>query len=289
MFTHKELYGLDGTMRYELPSSWLTELSLRAKQEGIEFMCTAFSPQGYDIVNHYVSTHKVASCEMAHIGILDKLRSFGKPVILSTAAQGRWDIGMALDRLGHNDLKNPGPDVTLMYCVGAYPARTIDFRHMDELKKAFGVNVGYSDHSTDVLCIPGLAHDHGATVLEKHFNPFEYTDTPDSGHSLNCNEFTKMVKHCRGELEFVWGSGEENEMRTTHIRRIVATIDIQPGDTLKLGHNFGIFRSLTRDTKGMSPFMATGCEGKRAVNQILAGQGIGPGDIQKGEGNGNQS
>lgn len=296
MFTFQELYGFDyRTAPWYLPDlgiglpkpfdpAWLPDLKIKADAAGIEFMCTAFSPSGYEIVNQYVKTHKVASAEMSHVRILEKLQEFGKPVILSTGAHGSRDIDEALKVL------NPDPhsvviQVTLMYCVAAYPAHEIDFRQMQELFDLFGsewpyAGIGYSDHSTDVLCIPKLAQDHAATVLEKHFNPMDYKDTPDAGHSLNCDQFKKMVKHLRGELPFAWGSGEENEMVTTHNRRLLATKGIEPGDLLEEGRNFGIFRSLCKDTNGLSPFAIGSVNGRASRSQKRPGEAIGLGDFE---------
>jgi N-acetylneuraminate synthase len=89
-----------------------------------------------------------------------------------------------------------------MFCVAEYPAKVIDFRHLDRLKEHYGnlVNYGYSDHSTDVLNVPLAAKAHGATIIEKHVNLCGYTDTDDAPHSINGAELAIMTRALKGSL-----------------------------------------------------------------------------------------
>jgi len=260
---------LDGA----LPLDWLPHLKQKADSVGIEFMCSAFSPELYDAVNPFVTRHKVASAEMSHIRILEKLRGYGKPVILSTGAHGGHDIGYALDHLGSTP-------TTLMYCVANYPAKHVDLRVMSLLRKRFKRPVGFSDHTLDIAEIPRRAAVKGAAVIEKHFTAIPDVDTPDRDHSLNVDQFKTMVQAVRGSLVPRIGyTGEENDMVSRHNRRLIATRDIAPGDVLQEGVNFGIYRSLKDDIKGLSPFAVGQVHGKTAKAAIAAGDGIGPGDV----------
>jgi N,N'-diacetyllegionaminate synthase len=103
------------------------ELAKEAEFQGIEFMCTAFSPDGYRSIDPYVRRHKVASSEITDLSILEAVNSLKKPVILSTGGAGGDDIDRAL-----NALKDV--PVTILYCVVEYPARIVDFRQMRVLR-----------------------------------------------------------------------------------------------------------------------------------------------------------
>jgi sialic acid synthase SpsE len=162
-YNPQALYGapLDGSWTFapirldgQLPLEWLPKLAEKAKAVGIEFMCSAFSPELVDAVDPYVNIHKVASAEMTHVRILEKLRQIGKPVILSAGASGVEDIRAALSTLG------PIP-VVLMYCVAAYPAREVNLGSIQLLKTQFDRPVGYSDHSVDVGEVPFSAVERG--------------------------------------------------------------------------------------------------------------------------------
>lgn len=263
--------GLIGTNPW-LDPKWLPRLHQECERVGIEFMCSAFSPELIDAVDPYVKRHKVASAEMTHVRMLEKLRQIGKPVILSTGASGVEDIREALRILGDTP-------VTLMYCVAGYPARGIDLDCISMLRECFGCLVGYSDHSTDSLVIPKRAVELGAVVLEKHFTAIE-ADTPDSGHSLGVRDFRAMVNAIRGEKTTRIGpTPEEQGMVTRHNRRLIATRPIEAGEVLAEGKNFGIYRSLKDDAHAYSPFMIEQVNGKTARIKIEAGNGIGPGDV----------
>jgi sialic acid synthase SpsE len=280
-YNPQALYGapLDGSWTFapirldgQLPLEWLPKLAEKAKAVGIEFMCSAFSPELVDAVDPYVNIHKVASAEMTHVRILEKLRQIGKPVILSAGASGVEDIRAALSTLG------PIP-VVLMYCVAAYPAREVNLGSIQLLKTQFDRPVGYSDHSVDVGEVPFSAVERGACVLEKHVT-FVNAITPDSPHSLGGDQFKRMVRRIRdGNYPRLGPTPEERPMILRHNRRLIATRDIPVGDTLQEGINFGIYRSLKDDTKALSPFMIDYASGRAAKNAIMAGDGIGPGDL----------
>jgi N,N'-diacetyllegionaminate synthase len=256
-----------------LPINWLPKLKEKADACGIEFMCSAFSPELVEAVDPFVNVHKVASAELTHVRILEKLRTLGKPVILSTGASGIQDIQNALKALGSTP-------VILMYCVSAYPAQEVMLETIEKLKAQFNLLVGYSDHSSDVLHIPvESVRKYGACVLEKHFTAFDF-DTPDRPHSLMVDQFKRMVLRIDGKLNPAIGASlEEQAMLKKHNRRLIATRDIAQNEMLNEGVNFGIYRSLREDTHALSPWCIDQVNGKSALKSIQAGEGIGPGDV----------
>lgn len=200
LFTPHDMYGSGdllssyyGKSPYLHPD-WIPSISAKCLEVGIELMITAFSSAGYQHVDNFVRTHKIASGEITDLDILAKVNSFKKRVYLSTGGASMSQVAKALSRL-------KDCPVTIMYCVTAYPARVVDFRHLEELRDNFGSNYlyGYSDHSTDVLNIPLSAVKHGCSVIEKHVNFTSHTDTDDAPHSLSTDEFKLMVKSIRGD------------------------------------------------------------------------------------------
>lgn len=192
LYTSRELYGRERKIKNELPRVWLKNLFNLAKRTEIEFMCTAFSPDGYRAIDSMVERHKIASAEITHLDILKQVNEFRKPVILSTGGAKIKQVDDALKIL--KDCK-----VTIMFCVADYPAKIIDFRYLTLLKEVFGNNYGYgfSDHSVDVLNIPIIAKNHKCDILEKHVNLTDQKDTPDAPHSLSQDEFKLMIDNIK--------------------------------------------------------------------------------------------
>ncbi len=279
-YDHHSLYGTGDGFTYpataivgRLPLDWLPKLKEKADAVGIEFMCSAFSPELIDLVDPYVNVHKVASSEMCHVRMLEKLREIGKPVILSTGAQTEADIRAALSVLG------PTPTV-LLYCVAAYPATDVNLDWILCVRDLFNLPVGFSDHTTDVGCIPRQAIQQGAVVLEKHFTAVPEYYSPDRPHSITPEQLKRMVSSIKRDASPTFGpTREEQGMTLRHKRRLIATRDIPVGAALTEGLNFGIYRSLKDETHAFSPFMADELEGCVAKREVKAGDGIGPGDV----------
>lgn len=64
---------------------------------------------------------------------------------------------------------------------------------MDTLASAFGLRVGYSDHTTSIS-VPIAAVARGAVIIEKHFTLDKNLAGPDHKASLTPSEFKLMVR-----------------------------------------------------------------------------------------------
>lgn len=262
---------------HRLPIDWLPALKEKADACRIELMCTAFSPELVAAVDPFVSVHKVASSDLSYPQLLQAVAKTGKPILLSTGASGLFDIHTALSVLGHQvSLRT-----VLMYCISAYPARTIDLEAMRALREGCSYPVGFSDHSIDIIGHPIEAARRGAVAIEKHFTAFPELQSPDRPHSLTASEFKLMVDYIRLQAPGrVCATFEESDMFLRHNRRLLATRDVGAGEALRYGQNFGAYRSLVDDTRGLSPFAWEQVEGRVATKPIQRGAGIGPGDFQ---------
>lgn len=269
LFNHKALYGFDGeSLPGEMPPDWLPKLKEKAQAVGIEFMCSAFSPQLMDEVNKYVDVHKIASTDMANLQMLDRAVKYGKPLFLSNGAWPHADVKKAA-----NYLENKGfNDFCLMYCVSSYPSNFINPHYIKRLLNEFP-NVGFSDHTTNVYPLPRMAIENGAICIEKHFNPFGVTSA-DSPHSLLIDDFKAMVEGIRGRITQDKKGIGENEMRMKHLVRVVAIEDIKAGDVLILDKNYGVHRSKEEDPHGAHPANVYRMEGRAMLVPKIKGRGI---------------
>ena len=94
----------------------------------------------------------------------------------------------------------------LLHCNSAYPSpfKDTNLNVIPELKKKFGVEIGFSDHTlSDECTLSAVAI--GAKVIEKHITLNKTMKGPDHASSLNGIEFKKMVAKIRN-IEIALGS-----------------------------------------------------------------------------------
>jgi len=264
----------------EMPYELLGEIAAHCEQVGIEFMSTPFSVADADAVDPHVRRHKVASYEINHVRLLQRLAATGKPLIISTGAATEDDIAFCLSTVREAG----GQDITLLQCTSSYPAppESLNLRVIPWLSQRFGVPAGLSDHSREPIVGPVAAVALGATIVEKHFTIDNRLPGPDHAFAVEPQELVAMVQAIRA-AERVRGDGvkavgpHESELRRFAVRAIQATRDVAPGDLLIEGENIDVLRPGKRSI-GMHPRHLEALRGRRAARHIPAGEGVRPGD-----------
>ena len=109
----------------------------------------------------------------------------------------------------------------LLHCVSNYPAdpATTNLRAMHTLRTAFGIPVGFSDH-TQGISVSLAAVALGANAIEKHFTLDRGLAGPDHGASLEPHELLEMTASIR-VVESSLGDGRK---RPTAAEKITATV-----------------------------------------------------------------
>ena len=106
------------------------------------------------------------------------------------------EIKEAIDLLKSKGLSRN--KISILYCVSSYPTKLEDFYipEIQNFKKKFNVNVGFSDHSEGVeAAMMSVAL--GAQIVEKHLTLNKKDSGPDHMSSLEPKEFNNMVKSIR--------------------------------------------------------------------------------------------
>lgn len=272
LFTHAELYGLPGKLEYELPREWIPKLKECADRNGIEFMCSAFSPDGVRFIDPYVQRHKLASAEMKHVEMIAAIKHTKKPWIVSTGGATKPELQWLIDN--HDDGR-----MTILECVALYPAdpSVYDLNTFEHYRN-FGIPYGLSDHTVGnaVACAAAGA---GATVFEKHFDCLlGDAPTPDSPVSYSFEAMQSYAENIRDAYSAL-GDGQksnkhQHEMALKWRRRLIVTRDLDQGAMLKRGENFGIYRSLVDDTRGAPPEAIEHFDGKLVRHALKIGSSI---------------
>jgi N-acetylneuraminate synthase len=155
--------------------------------------------------------------------------------------------------------------VTLLHCVTQYPAppAAVNLRAMDTMAAAFGLPVGYSDHTAGAaVAIAAAAR--GATVIEKHFTLDRKLPGPDHAASLEPAELAGLVAAVR-EVGQALGSARkavaEAEIGNRAIARrsVVAARPIARGQLITLDD-----LAFKRPADGLSPHACWALLGRTA-------------------------
>jgi N,N'-diacetyllegionaminate synthase len=270
----------DIVARMELPESWLPGLAARCAEAGVDFLASAFDEVSVDTLDPFVPIHKVASYELTHEPLLNRVGQKGKPVLLSTGGAQLDEIGPAIDTL-----KSTGAtEVVVLQCTAAYPARleAVNVAALAGLRERFGVPTGLSDHSSDPAIAPVLAVAFGAVVVEKHFTLDRTLPGPDHRFALDPAGLARMVEAVRG-AELARGSAEkdvhpdEEELRSFARRSVFATRDIEPGAVLD-ERSIAVLRA-GKAGAGLPPSAYASLLGRRAARAVAANRPLVADDV----------
>ncbi len=233
----------------ELPPNAHKDLFAYCRQKNILFLSTLFDEESVDMLDDLgMEIFKISSGEITNKPLIQYIASKKKPIILSTGMSylGEvekaigwineiWDKYKPLNRPSTHPLINP---LTILHCVSSYPARMEDanLRAIKTMEMAFGLPVGYSDHTMGIeAAIAAVAI--GAKVVERHFTLNREMEGPDHKASLEPSELKAMVKAIRS-IEKAMGDGIKKtvngEISTKKIARrsLVAARDIKAGETI---------------------------------------------------------
>ena len=139
------------------------------KDKGIMFLSTPFDHDSIDLlISFEMPIFKIPSGEITNRPYLRHIGSLGKEVILSTGMANLDEVQDALEILINAGASRER--ITVLHATTEYPCPIdeVNLRAMQTIHAAFGVKVGYSDH-TQGIEVPIAAVAIGATVIEKHF------------------------------------------------------------------------------------------------------------------------
>lgn len=240
-FHAHDLYGPNAHAEHDrvLKLAWFDDMKAIADRAGIDFLCTAFSEVGYDVVDMFVPYHKIASAESTHVPLIKHVLSKRKPIFISFGGAFRSEIQAIRDKVLSGD------NVVGLYCVPNYPSTDHFTRSVSTLADIF-TYVGFSDHSLDVLEAPLRAVEEGACVIEKHFRLPHITRTPDFPHSITPCDLKRMIDSIRNDAWKDEGFFDTSDFRQQAVRAAIATKPILQGQTFKYGSNYGFFRPRTK-------------------------------------------
>lgn len=239
--------------RLELTPDMHNELIAHCAARGIGFFSTGFDIESVDLLIGLGQNHfKIPSGEITNLLYLRHIGRFGKTVILSTGMATLGEIEAAIDAL--EQAGTPRANMTVLHCTTEYPTpmNEVNLRAMQSLHTAFGVAVGYSDHTPGIeVAIAAVAM--GASVIEKHFTMDRNLPGPDHRASLEPEELQAMVTAIRN-IEIALGDGIKRLTPSEARNKPVARKSLVASQSIKAGEVFSA-QNITakRPGTGISP------------------------------------
>ncbi|HME35366.1 MAG TPA: pseudaminic acid synthase [Candidatus Sulfotelmatobacter sp.] len=233
----------DGRTLYELygeaytPWEWQPRLKQVADDLGMDLFSSAFDATAVDFLEEMrVPAHKLASCELVDIPLIQKMARTGKPLIMSTGMATVEEIEEAVQAARQAGAEQ----IALLKCTSAYPApaEEMNLRTIPELARRFRVPAGLSDHTISDhgmgIAVPVAAVALGACIVEKHLTLSRSEPGPDSAFSLEPHEFKAMVDAVRvtekalGKVYF--GCSAKEASSRLFRRSLFVVQDVKRGD-----------------------------------------------------------
>lgn len=250
--------------KLELDEEAHTALIEHCGRCGIEFLSTPFDEESVTLLTDRLklSRIKIPSGEITNAPLILKIALTGTPIILSTGMSTLDEIQDALGVIAFGYTGCSGPSlaafgaayntpegkamlrdkVTLLHCTTEYPAPSaeVNLKAMDTMRGAFGLPVGFSDHSEGITAaVAAVAR--GAVLIEKHFTLDMTLPGPDHKASLEPDALKAMIQAIR-EVELLLGTGLKEPSPSEHKnmaiarKSLVAACPIAPGEMFTTGN-----------------------------------------------------
>ena len=138
---------------------------------------------------------------------------------------------------------------------------------MQSIAIAFGIDVGYSDH-TEGISVPIAAIAMGASVIEKHLTLDRNLTGPDHKASLEPDEFRAMVDSIRN-IEKALGDGIKRPTISEKANIKVSRKSLVASQTIRSGEKFTVYNLTSkRPGTGISPMHWDDWIGRQATRDF---------------------
>jgi N-acetylneuraminate synthase len=162
------------------------------EETGIPWFASCWDEPSVDFIEQFpVPCYKIASASLTDDALLRRTRKTGKPIMLSTGMSTWEEVDHAVEILGKENL-------ILIHTCSAYPSHypELNLRVIPEMRKRYGVPVGYSGHETGIPSSVAAAAI-GACVVERHITLDRSMWGSDQAASLEPSGITRLARDIR--------------------------------------------------------------------------------------------
>lgn len=188
--------------RIELSEADYREIDRHCKKLGIYWFASCWDEPSVDMIEAFdPPCYKAASASLTDLDLLKKMKSTGKPLMISTGMSTQQQIEEAVDAVGTDDL-------LIAHSTSAYPCpiEALNLRMVQTLLDKYpSCPIGYSGHETG-LAPTEAAVALGATFVERHVTLDRAMWGTDQAASVEMVGLDRLVRNIR-DIEVALGDG----------------------------------------------------------------------------------
>jgi N-acetylneuraminate synthase len=193
---------LDYRHRMEFTREHFEEIDAYCQSKGILWFASCWDEPSVDFMEYFEPPcYKAASASLTDISLLRKMKSTGRPLIMSTGMSTLDEIREAVGELGTDNL-------LIAHATSAYPcaASELNLRVIPSLMRMYPeCPIGYSGHEEGVMpTVAAVAL--GATFVERHITLDRSMWGSDQSASVEPTMLANLVRSIR-EVEISLGDG----------------------------------------------------------------------------------
>jgi N-acetylneuraminate synthase len=171
------------------------------RSRSIDWFVSCWDESSVDFIEFFEPIgYKIPSASLTDVGLLERLRNTGRPLILSTGMSTMNQIEAAVALLGTKDL-------VITHATSTYPCQLneLNLRMIQTLQSRFDCPIGYSGHEVG-LATTLAAVCLGACVVERHITLDRAMWGTDQAASVEPRGMERLVKYIR-DVEAAMGDG----------------------------------------------------------------------------------
>ena len=193
---------IDYRYKVEFGYNEYAEIDEFCHKNGIMWTVSCWDEEAVNFMSEFdVPFFKAPSACLTDIELLKKMKSTGRPLMISTGMSTEEEINRAVEELGSNNL-------LIAHATSTYPCKIeeLNLKYITILKELYpNVPIGYSGH--EVGLAPTIAAVVlGATFVERHITLDRAMWGTDQAASVEIGGFIRLVNYIR-DIELSFGDG----------------------------------------------------------------------------------
>ena len=193
---------IDYRYKVEFSQEQYAEIDAYCKAKGIDWFASCWDEESVDFIEQFAPPlYKAPSASLTDLPLLAKMKSTGKPLIISTGMSSMEEIESAVRVIGTDNL-------LIAHSTSAYPCdiKELNLLMIKTLRERFPhVPVGYSGHETG-LAPTWSAVSLGASFVERHVTLDRAMWGTDQAASVEIIGLHRPVRNIR-DIEKAMGDG----------------------------------------------------------------------------------